>query len=98
MAKEITLQHESLQKMLDTLKQNISQINDDHVSNAFQTTNIEPFINDLENFHKALLLLQTYKSVLQRDVHMIQEAIYTIEKTDVQLSRSYGINWEYTPK
>jgi len=99
MSEEITLQYESLQQKINALKKSISQIDDNiPTSNTFQTTNIEPFIYDLENFRKSLELLQAYKKVLHHDMDMLEKATATIQQKDAQLSRSYEITWEYRPK
>ncbi|HLR73793.1 MAG TPA: TIGR04197 family type VII secretion effector [Virgibacillus sp.] len=59
---------------------------------AFEYTNIKPYVNDLENMMKLMQVLQDYKKFFQADTEILTTVSSSFKEQDKHLSIGYEKN------
>jgi|SRR5690625_705126 len=87
MSEQISLNIDLFRQNVSNLQETIEELDGKMKTNeTFETTNIKPFIDDLEQTIRALELLDEYKELFQTDLRTLSELGEQIREQDERLA------------
>ncbi len=93
MANKVSINIGVFQENIGNLRTAITNVDSGiQTSEAFDKTNIEPFIKDLENLIQSIELLEKYKTLFNTDIDTLEGVGESLREQDERLSQHYGIN------
>lgn len=62
---------------------------------AFECTNIKPYVNDVENTMKLIQVIQEYKKLFHSDIEILTSISSSFKEQDERLAKSYEKNVQH---
>ncbi len=90
MSKHIQIHVDAFTSHINKLERAILNVDERMLKDeAFECTNIKPYVNDLENTKKLIQILQEYKKLFQADIETLNTISVSFKEKDEQLAKSY---------